>query len=78
MINNSRSNLWPESREEYLVPQGEVPISLQYFDNMNAVVGVNSDGFAMTVLPEISAGAIFQVKKGTVVDSMVRYIQQHQ
>ena len=30
---------------------------------MNAVVGVNSDGLAITVLPEIRGGAIFQVNK---------------
>ena len=37
--------------------------SIQAFENKNAVNGVSSDGFAITQLPDTSAGAIFHVNK---------------
>src|SRR5688572_5596631 len=43
-------------------PSGN-PASLQILASKKAVIGVTSDGFAITQFPEASAGAIFQVKR---------------
>src|SRR6056300_1064803 len=54
--------LCPKPCTIFKTPAG-MPASMQISDNMNAVIGVISEGLATTQFPAARAGAIFQVNK---------------